>query len=140
VVVGESREETVDFASVVRIQMFSAIGGGVLLLAVPGLLLAPFGLGGSPGTEIVARLLGGVLFALGATLAGVRDVTDRPAQIRVCVGNAVCDGCIALFLAVDTTRGVIGVAGWLLVAIFAGNCLSWLVALRSGAARSTTLT
>ncbi len=112
--------------------MGSALGGGVVLLVWPALLLAPFGITPTPHVAIVARMLGGVLFALGATLAGVSEVTDRPTQIRVCVGNAVCDGAIATFLAVDTARGAIGVAGWALMAVFAGNCLSWLVALRAG--------
>ena len=123
-----------DFASVVRVQMVSALGGGVALLVVPGLLLAPFGLTPTPHLEVVARMLGGVLFALGATLAGVGGVTDRPTQIRVCVGNAVCDGSIALFLTVATLGATLNLFGWALVAIFAGNCLSWLVALATGRA------
>ncbi len=128
-----------DFAGVVRVQMLSALVGGAVMLVVPGALLSVFGLTPTPHVELLGRLFGGVLFALAATLAGVRDVTDRPAQIRVCVGNALCDGAIALFLAVDTSRGVLGVAGWALMAVFAGNCLSWLVALRSGAGAAATV-
>ena len=100
-----------DYPSVVRIQTFSALGGGDLLLAAPQLLLWPFAIDGTPHVLLLARLFGGVLFALAATLAAVRDLRDVPMQTRVCVGNAVCDGCIALFVAVDAGRGALGPAG-----------------------------
>ena len=89
-----------------------------------------FGLGTESGTQLVARMLGGVLFALGATLFGARDLDDREKKVRVAVGNAVCDGLITGWILMDAARGAISALGYVLAGLFAINCLSWLVSLR----------
>jgi hypothetical protein len=98
---------------------------------MPALVVGIFGIGTDASTLLVARMLGGVLFALGATLIGARDVEAGPTRIRVIVGNAACDVCITVFLLTDAWRGALPWTGWVLAALFASNALSWLVALRS---------
>ena len=119
-----------DFRAVCTTQAFSALGGGAFLLVLPGPLLSLFGLGTESGTQLVARMLGGVLFALGATLFGVRDLEPRDQRIRVTVGNAVCDGLITGWIALDVARGALPMLALVLVALFAINCASWLITLR----------
>jgi hypothetical protein len=119
-----------NYTSVCRIQALSSLVAGAVLLVVPGPLLALFGLPGDLGTQVLARMLGGVLWALGATLIVAKDASDRESRTRVCIGNAVCDGCVAMFLSAYTLRGALSATGWILVAIFAWNALSWLLALR----------
>lgn len=120
-----------DFRSTCTVQAASALAGGVVLLVVPGVLLVIFGLGTAASTVLVARMLGGVLFALGATLIGVRDLASGPARTRVVVGNAACDACITVYLLAAASQGGLGRLGWLLALLFAVNAVSWLATLRA---------
>lgn len=117
------------FRTTCTVQSVASLVGGAALLLVPGPLLGLFGLAG-PDAAIVARILGGVLFALGATLLGVRDVTDRDQRTRVIVGNLSCDGSVAILLLSASASGALGAAGWALTALFAANAASWLFAYR----------
>jgi hypothetical protein len=119
------------FRAVCSTQAASSLVSGAVLLVLPSPLLGLFGLPHDAGTQIVARILGGVLFALGASLLGARELTGREARVRVMLGNAVCDGCVALLLGSAWLAGQLPTTGAALALLFAGNCVSWLVALRS---------
>src|SRR5688500_4198376 len=108
-----------DYRSVCTVQAASALAAGAALLVVPWLLLGLFGIATDDSTILVGRMLGGVLFALGATLIGVRDLEPGPTRIRVIVGNATCDACITVFLLAEAWRGGTGRLGWILALLFA---------------------
>lgn len=120
-----------DYRSVCTMQAASALVGGTALLLMPALVIGVFGIGTEASTLLVTRMLGGVLFALGAALIGARELEAGPTRTRVIVGNAACDLCITLFLLADAYRGVTGRLGWVLALLFLSNALSWLVALRA---------
>ena len=92
------------FRTVCTTQAAASLSSGALLLLLPSPVLGLFSLPADVGTQIVARMLGGILFALGATLLGARDVTAPDQRIRIMLGNAVCDGCIAVILAAALTQ------------------------------------
>jgi hypothetical protein len=121
------------FRAVCTTQAAASLGSGALLLALPWPVLSLFALPLDHGTQLVARMLGGVLFALGATLLGVRDVREPDARKRVMIGNAACDGSLAILLAGAAAGGKLPMLGWGLAALFAINAGSWLLALRSKA-------
>lgn len=102
---------------------------GTVLFAYPPLLLGLLGLEG-PGLVVVVRLLGGILFALGATLLGAREVTERTAQRAVSIGNLSCDLSLGVMLAGATWAGTLSRFGWFLAVVFWVNAVSWAVALR----------
>ena len=113
------------FRSVCTVQALSALAGGIALLVAPALLLGVFGVEGRQAA-LVGRLAGGMMFALGATLWAARDIVDRNARIRIVTGNAVCDGLLCLFLAIETWNGVLNAGGYVLSALFLINVGSWL--------------
>ena len=119
-----------DFRTVCTVQAAASLTSGAALLIVPAPILGLFALPADQGTVLVARILGGVLFALGATLLGVRDVKDRDARVRVMMGNASCDLSVALLVGAASITGALGAAGWALAGLFALNAASWLLALR----------
>jgi hypothetical protein len=121
----------VDYRSVCTIQAASALIGGTVLLLMPASLLLLFGLETDVSTLLVARMLGGMMFALGATLIGARELDAGPTRVRVIVGNATCDLCITVFLLADCYRGALGWPAGALALLFASNIASWLVTLRS---------
>ena len=98
--------------------------GGALLVATP-LFLSLFALS-TPSEILLARLAGGFLLALGATLLGVRDVTDPRLQRRVVLGNGSCD--IVLTGVFAASSSWLGTPGWILAALFSVTALSWAVA------------
>lgn len=119
------------FKQVCMTQAFSALGFGVALLVVPKVLLAVMGVAAEPSEKLLAQILGGMLFALGASLYAVHDATLSPAaKTRIAVGNAVCDGLCAVLFVTGTWCDAVGVAGWAFGALFALNVASWLVTLR----------
>ena len=120
-----------NYRAVCATQAASSLVAGVVLLLFPVVLLGPLGLPTEVGTQVVARILGGVLFALGATLIGAREATDGPTVLRVTVGNLVCDASVALLITSATVSGALGPLGYGLAALFASNAVSWLVSLRA---------
>jgi hypothetical protein len=119
------------FRTVCTTQAASALASGALLLVLPWPVLALFSLPTEPGTQIVARILGGVLFALGATLLGARDVEDPSQRLRILLGNAVCDGSVAVLLLASVATGTLTLSGAGLALLFAVNAGTWLLVLRS---------
>ncbi len=120
----------IDYRTVCRVHAASALGGGVLLLFVPHLLLGQFGLGGSFATTVLGRMLGAILFALGTSLLAAGEATDPALRRQVAIGNGACDLSITLFLTAACATGALPPAAWLLVLLFAGNALSWRLARR----------
>lgn len=114
-----------DFQRQCTLQAASALIFGVVLLVAPMPLLSMLDINPHDQLELVARMLGGMLFALGATLMSVRHTQDRVTRIRLAAGNATCDLSVAVFVAVAAYRGVIGPLGWLLVGTFTLNALTW---------------
>jgi hypothetical protein len=110
-------------------QAGSCFVSGTVLFAYPPLVLGLLGLDG-PGLVVLVRLLGGILFALGATLLGAREVTDRTAQRAVSIGNLSCDLSLGVMLAGATWAGTLSAFGWFLAVVFWVNAASWAVALR----------
>lgn len=121
-----------DYRSVCRVHAGSALGGGLVLLLLPQLLLGVFGLGRGWETVVVGRMLGAILFALGATLLAAAEITDPVLRRRVAIGNGACDLSITLFLGAGCATGALPLPAWLLVLLFGGNALSWWVARRQG--------
>jgi hypothetical protein len=121
-----------DFRSTCVVQAVSALLAGAVLLVAPGVLLGLFGLAGPASTELLGRMFGGVLIALGATLIAARDLADPVARRWLLVGNAVCDAAITGFLALAVSGGLTGPIGWVLVALFAINAISWVALIPRG--------
>ncbi|HMV66849.1 MAG TPA: hypothetical protein PKA64_08370 [Myxococcota bacterium] len=119
------------FSSTCRLQALSALIGGLVLLAAPGALLGVFMASSAP-TRLVGRMLGGVLVALAAALVGSAELEDHGARRQVAIGNALCDAAITVALALAVRDHTLRPVGWALVALFAVNALSWLLALRRG--------
>jgi len=121
----------VAYRTVCTAQAGASLAGGFVLLILPAPLLGFFTLPTDPSTQLVARILGAVLFALGATLLGVRDVADRDQRTRVIAGNAACDLSVTILLLSATVAGALGPTAWLLTALFAANAGSWMLAYRN---------
>jgi hypothetical protein len=119
------------FRTVCTIQAAASLSSGALLLLVPWPALVLFAIPTDAGTQLVARMLGGVLFALGATLLGAREVTEPAARTRIMLGNAVCDACIAIQIVASLATHTLPGTGWILAALFAANAGSWVVVYRS---------
>ncbi len=92
------------------------------------LILGILGAPESPHTLLVARMLGAILLALGAMLVLVRDIVDEALCKRISVGNAIADLLIAGFVVKATAEGTLGPMGWVLVATFSLNVVTWMSA------------
>jgi hypothetical protein len=116
-----------DYRVVCTLHAGSALGGGLAVVAVPGLLLPWFGITADPSAQLVARILGGVLVALGATLWAARDAADRSARRTVIAGNLVCDATVAALIGVAAWKGAVGPLSWSLATLFAANAATWVL-------------
>ena len=117
-----------NFRATCMTQGASAVLFGAVLLVLPGPLLLLFGFGG-PDVEVVGRIAGGMMLALGATLLSVRDVGPE-LRLQVCIGNGLCDVALTVLLALATRDHVANQLGYALTAIFLANALSWGIASR----------
>lgn len=60
-------------------------------LAIPQQLLTFFGIGVTPSSVFVARILAGPVLALGVMHASARDIADTPAGRRITLGHYAFD-------------------------------------------------
>jgi len=119
------------FRQVCGTQAWSALLFGVLLLATPGLILRLLAVPVDASTALLVQVLGGMLFALGATLHAVKAAPlDGAARTRIAVGNATCDGLVGVLFAVAAGTDRVGPLGWLFAVLFGVNVVTWLVTLR----------
>lgn len=118
-----------DYRTQCRMQGASALSFGAAMLAVPAWLVGWFGIDGGLGVEVVGRLCGAMLVALGVTVAAAGDLEDHALQRRVAVANGLVDGGVACIFAVYVGFGLVGSLGWAIVALFAVNCLTWIAAM-----------
>jgi hypothetical protein len=122
------------YRSVCTAHAGAALLGGFAVLLMPGPMLQLFALEVSDTTQLVGRMFGGVLFALGGTLVVAREVTVRRAQVTLMMTNAACDAALALALALFAWQTQGSPLLWGLAALFTINLGSWLVALAMPAA------
>ena len=119
------------YRRVVLIQATAALVWGLLLLVFPQFVLGLLGLQVDASGLLVGRFAGGMMFALGATLTSVRDLTDRSSRTRVALGNAACDASMVLVLGYAFQTGLTGgFIGGMVVFFFVMNTVSWLGTLR----------
>lgn len=119
-----------NFRSTCVSQAVSALLGGLALLAVPGQLLALFGLQ-SDEASLIGRLAGGMMIALGGTLWASRVVADVGLRRQIVAANATCDALMVVVFAVAGAWGPANPLAYVLAWLFAINCGSWLWALRA---------
>lgn len=122
-----------EYRTTCAVQGASAVVGGLVLVLVPAPLLGVLGVAAGPGALLLARLLGGVLVGLGGSLAGARDLPPGPGRTALLAGNAACDVALATVSAFGVASGDLGGLGWVLVALFGVNALSWSALLARGA-------
>lgn len=117
-----------DFRGTCTSHAVTAVSLGSALILFTSLFLGVFGLG-STSEVLLARLAGGFLLALGATLFAVRETDDPRLQRITVAGNGTCD--VVLTVVVALAAPGLGVSGWVLAALFGVNALSWLVLIPS---------
>jgi hypothetical protein len=119
----------ISYRSVCTAHAGAALLGGFAVLLMPGPMLQLFALEATDTTQLVGRLFGGVLFALGGTLVVAREVTMRRSQVVLMMTNAACDAALAMAIGLFAWQSQGSPLLWGLAALFAVNLGSWLVAL-----------
>jgi len=121
-----------DFRKVATAQAWAALVWGIVLLAIPGMVLDMLGVHADAAHLLLGRLAGGMLFALGVTLFIARDTREPDARTRVAFGNATCDLAMLIVFATSAIGGVIGPVGYVVAIAFGANVGLW-VGTRVGA-------
>jgi len=124
-----------DFRRVATLQGQAALAWGILLLALPSPVLRVLALQTDEGGLLLARMAGGMLFALGATLFVARDALPPDAKTRVALGNATCDLAMLIVFSTAAYTGTVGPVGYMVSLMFGINAAAW-VATRIGAPSS----
>jgi phage tail tape-measure protein len=84
------------------------------------------------GHLLLARLAGGMLFALGTTLFVARHTREPEHRTRIAMGNAACDVALLIVFATSALTGTIGPVGFVVSVMFGVNAGCW-VGTRIGA-------
>jgi hypothetical protein len=113
-----------DYRTTCLAQGASAIGGGALLLLLPGPILGGFAFDSPPAALLFARMFGAALLALGGSLLAAREL-DPVARRPLVAANAACDAALTLAVGGGVGAGLVGPLGWVLVGLFAVNGASW---------------
>lgn len=119
-----------DYRTTCSIQAGNCFLPAVVLFAVPASFAGWLGLDPTLGNAVLVRALGGLLFALGATLLGARDLEDAAAKRVVALGNFSADGALGIVFGSAGLAGALGPLGSLLGAVFLASAVGWVVVVR----------
>ena len=96
-------------------------------MLVPGVVLQLLGVEPNGGTELIGRVAGGMLIAVGSTLLGTQDEKNAPTRRQIALGNAFCDGALAVVFFQAAQNGLTrGAASWMVGVVFVANGVMWL--------------
>lgn len=104
---------------------------GLLFVFVPETAFALFGARLDPLGSLLVRQLGGVILGLAWMDWLIRNVTDRPVQTAVVVGNVTAFVVIAVVAMIAAATGLINFLGWGVAAFHIGVAIGLVASQRS---------
>jgi len=125
-----------DFRKVATLQAWMALVWGIVLLALPGLVLTLLAVPADGAHRLLTQMVGGMLFALGATLFAARETVAEDLRTRIAYGNATCDLAMMILFITAAVAEDVGLVGFPVAAIFGVNVVCW-VATRVGLSAGT---
>ena len=112
-------------AFLIIVTIVSAIFGFGLLL-IPGPFMTPYGLTLDPAGELMGRIAGQALVALGVIIWFVRDAAMSPTLLAVLYGGITFNVIGLIVVLRATLTGLVGSLGWMVIVLhvllLAGFC------------------